>query len=140
MTIDVRVAPRTVLYLGQPSRKSTEVLNVLAKRPDLHIVHVPMVDSATCALRRLSAHLVLVGPEVSSSALPDLLAVIERLRPGVPVMALRPQIDDDHPSTTLPVFTMVARPCPAPVLLHLVDLSLGAAGPAATPHPSRMSN
>jgi hypothetical protein len=126
MGIDVRLGPKTILYLGQRSRGTSEVLALLAKRPDLRIVHILMPESVAWALSGATAHLVLVGPDLASNDLSKLFATVERLRPGVPVMAVRPQIDDVGPAQPFAALTVVAGLCPTPVVLHLVDMALGA--------------
>lgn len=141
MGIDVRHAPKTVLFLGQRSPETGQVLTLLSKRPDLRIVHVPMLESVPWALRGLPANLVLVGPELPGSLLLELFSTVEKLRPGVPVVALRPRVDEEWAAALLPSLTVLARPFPAPVLLRLVDMALGAGRAAeATRADSGMPN
>jgi DNA-binding NtrC family response regulator len=129
MGIDVRYSPKTVLYLGQGSTETKQVLTLLAKRPALRIIHVPSLGSLTWALRDLPANLIIVGPELSADRLLELFAKVDKLHPGVPVVALRPRADEDW-AATLPAFTVVVHPFPAPVLLHLVDMALDASSPS----------
>lgn len=125
MGIDVRYPPKTVLYLGQRSPATKQVLTLLAKRPALRIIHVPSLESLTWTLRDLPANLIVVGPELSAEVLLELFAKVDKLHPGVPVVALRPRAHEDW-AATLPAFTVVVQPFPAPVLLRLVDMALQA--------------
>jgi hypothetical protein len=140
MAIDVRRTRKTVLYLGQRSRGTSGVFMALGQRSDLRIVQVSMASSAVWRAPGLPADLIVVGPEVSLTVLCDLLATVERLRPGVPVMALRSQVDGEGPSAPKPSLTVVACRCPAPVLLHLVDMALGVARPLEPVHGSSLPN
>lgn len=140
MAFDVRQAPKTVLYLGHRSRQTSQVFTALARRSDLRIVQVPLANSAVWRAPGLPAHLIVVGPEVAPGVLVDLLATVERLRPGVPVMVLRPQIDGDGPSAPQPALTVVACRCPTPVLLHLVDMALGVSPPFQVGHRPSLPN
>jgi hypothetical protein len=129
MEVEVRRSPKTVLYLGQRSAETKQVLTSLASRSDLRIVQVPMVESVAWALRGLPAQLIVIGPELASNVLTELFATIDRLRPEVPVVALRPQADDDRLAWSARALSVLARPYPTPVLLRLVNMALEAALP-----------
>jgi hypothetical protein len=129
MGVEVCRSPKTVLYFGQRSAETKQVLASLAGRSDLRIVHVPMVESAAWALRGLPAQLIVVGPELGSSALVELLVTIDRLRPEVSVVALRPKADEDLSTWPARALSVLARPYPAPILLRLVDMAIEAALP-----------
>jgi len=129
MGIDVRYSPKTVLYLGQGSTETKQVLTLLAKRSALRIIHVPFLESLTWALQGVPANLIVVGPELPADVLLELFAKVDQLHPGVPVVALRPRVDEDW-AATLPAFTVVVHPFPAPVLLRLVDMALDASLPS----------
>ena len=129
MGIDVRYPPKTVLYLGQRSPATKQVLTLLAKRPTLRILHVASLESLTWALRDSPANLIVVGPELSAEVLLELLAKVDKLHPGVPIVALRPRAHEDW-AATMPAFTVVVQPFPAPVLLRMVDMALEASLPS----------
>jgi hypothetical protein len=118
-----------VLYLGQRSPTTKQVLTLLAKRPALRIIHIPSLESLTWALRDLPANLIVVGPELSAEILSELFAKVDKLHPRVPVVALRPRVHEDWVAT-LPAVTVVVQPFPAPVLLRLVDMALEASLPS----------
>jgi hypothetical protein len=122
-------SPKTVLYFGQRSAETKQVLASLAGRSDLRIIHVPMVESAAWALRGLPAQLIVLGPELATNALAELFATIDRLRPQVPVVALRPKADEDIPTQSARALSVLAPPYPTPVLHRLVDMALEAALP-----------
>jgi DNA-binding NtrC family response regulator len=126
MGVVVRRSPKIVLYFGQRSSETKQVLASLAGRSDLRIVHVPMVESAAWVLQGLPAQLIIVGPELATNALADLFLAIDQLRPQVPVVALRPKADEDLPSRSAQALSVLARPYPTPVLLRLVNMALEA--------------
>jgi DNA-binding NtrC family response regulator len=127
MGVEVNRSPKTVLYFGQRSAETKQVLASLAGRSDLRIVHVPMVESATWVLQGLPAQLIIVGPELATNVLADLFLAIDQLQPQVPVVALRPKVDEDLPSRSAQALSVLARPYATPVLLRLVDMALEAA-------------
>jgi len=125
MEIDVRRSPKTVLCVGQLSPETKQVLTLLAKRRSLRIIHMPCPESLALAMRGVRAHLIVLGPEVSAEVLLNLFARTNKSHPDVPVVALRPHVDEDWAST-LSAFTVVVHPFHAPVLLRLVDMALDA--------------
>jgi hypothetical protein len=129
MGVVVSGSPKTVLFFGQRSSETKQVLASLAGRSDLRLVHVPMMESATWVLQGLPAQLIIVGPELATNALAELFVTLDQLRPEVPVVALRPKVDDDLPTRSARALTILARPYPTPVLLRLVDMALEAAKP-----------
>jgi DNA-binding NtrC family response regulator len=130
MGIEVSRSPKTVLYLGQRSAETKQVLTSLARRSDLRIVQVPMVESAAWALCGVPANLIVIGPELTTNVLAQLLVTITRLRPAVPVMALRPSADEDVRAWSVRALSVLAPPYPTPVLFRLVDMALEAAAQA----------
>lgn len=122
-------SPKTVLYLGARSAETKHVLTSLARRSDLRIVQVPMMESVIWALRGLPANLIVIGPELAPNVLSELFVTIDRLRPEVPVVALRPEANEDVPALSARALSVLARPYPTPVLLRLVDMALEAALP-----------
>jgi hypothetical protein len=108
------------------------VLALLARRSDLRVVQLPMMESVAWALEGLPASLIVMGPELRSDLIAELFATIERLRPGVPVLALRSKLDEDLPTSSKRQLSVLAQPYAAPVLLHLVDMALGSSLPCAS--------
>ena len=129
MGVEVHSSARTVLYFGQRSAETKQVLASLAGRSDLRIIHVPMVESAAWALRGLPPQLIVVGPELATNTLAELFGTIDRLRPNVPVVALRPKTDENLPTCSARALSVLAPPYPTPVLLLLVDMALETALP-----------
>jgi hypothetical protein len=125
MEIDVRRSPKTVLCVGQLSPETRRVLALLAKRRALRIIHMPCPESLAVAMRGLRANLIVLGPEVSAEVLLNLFAKVDKSHPAVPVVALRPRVDEDW-ALTLSAFTVVAHPFHDPILLRLVDMALDA--------------
>jgi hypothetical protein len=129
MEIEVYRSAKTVLYLGQRSIESEQVLTALAERSDLCVVQVPLMESVSWALRGLPVQLLVVGPELEPNLLAELLGTMNRLRPEVPVVALRPKADEDMLAGAALALSVLARPYPAPIFLRLVDMALEAALP-----------
>lgn len=124
--------PPSLLVLAQPSAETDDLLAPLLKRPDLCVLRVVSLGAAEVALRDIAVKLVLVCPETDSDTLAAVMDRADELRPGTPVLALRPR-GDDHPSGWRGRTIGVLR---APVLPEVLDRTVGVVLGLGT-HPLR---
>jgi hypothetical protein len=119
---------RSILALAQPSQETDDLLSDLVRRRDLHLLRVITVEAATLALRDLEVGLVLVCPETPVEAIDDLLGQVDRLRPGVPVLALRERRGEEFPRWNARGVGVLRVPLLSGVLARTVDVALGLSG------------
>ena len=121
---------RTLVVLAQPSQETDDLLAELVRRRDLHLLRVVTVEAAAVALRDLGVSLVLVCPETAVQTIDALLAQIDRLRPGVPVLAVRERQGEESPAWRSRAVGVLRAPLSPEVLSRTVDVALGFAGSA----------
>ena len=81
----------SLLVLAQPSSETDDLLAPLVRRSDLCVLRVASMQAAEMALRDVAVSLVLVCPETETRSVTALLDRTDKLRPGIPVLALRPR-------------------------------------------------
>jgi len=118
-------AGRTLVVLAQPSQETDDLLAELIRRRDLHLLRVVTVEAAAVALRDLEVSLVLVCPETALEAINALLGQIARLRPGVPVLAVRDRQGEEPPVWKSRVVGVLRAPVSPHVLSRTVDVAVG---------------
>jgi len=115
----------SLLVLAQPSPETDELLEPLVKRPDLCLLRVTNLNAAGIALRDVAVSLVLVCPETEARALSAILDKTDELRPGTPVLALRPRSSDYLPAWKGRTVGILHCPISPDVLSRTVDVALG---------------
>jgi hypothetical protein len=115
---------RSVLVIAQPSPETDDLLAVVARRPDLHLLRVATLDTAAVALRDLSVALVLVCPETPLAIVEQLMTLAARARPRIPLIALRARNAPDLPSANRTV-AVLRGPVLPEVLSRTIDVALG---------------
>jgi hypothetical protein len=118
-------AGRTLVVLAQPSQETDDLLAALVRRRDLHLLRVVTVDAAAVALRDLGVSLVLVCPQTAVEAINALLGQIDRLCPGVPVLAVRERQGEESPTWKSRAVGVLRSPLSPEVLSRTVDVALG---------------
>jgi hypothetical protein len=116
---------RCVLVLAEPFQDSDDLLAELVRRPDLHLLRVVTVEAAAVALRDLEVRLVLACPGTTAGTINTLLDDIARLRPGLPVLALRDRDGEESPSWKARAVGILRTPLAPALLTRTVDLALG---------------
>jgi hypothetical protein len=114
-----------LLVLAQPSAETDDLLASLIKRPDLVLLRVTDLNAAELALRDVAVSLVLVCPETAAAWVTAILAKTEQLRPGTPVLALRPRSADSLPAWKGRAIGVLRCPILPDVLSRTVDVALG---------------
>ena len=123
--IEVAAQAPSVLVLAQPSAETDDLLDTLVRRTDLCLLRVTNLNAAEIALRNVSVNLVLVCPETEAAAVTAILDKTDQLRPGTPVLALRPR-SGEPPSTWKGRTIGVLRgPILPDLLSRTVDVALG---------------
>jgi hypothetical protein len=113
------------LVLAQPSAETDDLLETLVKRPDLVLLRVADLQAAELALRNVAVSLVLVCPETEAAWVTAILDKTDQLRPGTPVLALRPRSGDSLPSWKGRTIGILRSPILPEVLSRTVDVALG---------------
>lgn len=122
-----------LLVLARPSAETDDLLESLLNRPDLVVLRVTDLNAAELALRDVSVSLVLVCPETEAAWVTAILDKTDRLRPGTPVLALRPRGGDALPAWKGRTIGVLRCPILPDVLSRTVDVALGlGAKPRAT--------
>ena len=114
-----------VLVLAQPCAETDDLLEVLVKRPDLVLLRVTDLNAAELALRDVAVSLVLVCPETAADSVTAILNKTEELRPGTPVLALRPRSGDSLPVWKGRTIGVLRSPILPEVLSRTIDVALG---------------
>jgi hypothetical protein len=125
-----------LLVLAQPSAETDVLLESLVKRPDLVLLRVTDLNAAELALRDVAVSLVLVCPETEAAWVSALLDKTDQLRPGTPVLALRPRSGDSLPAWKGRTIGVLRLPILPDVLSRTVDVALGLGG---KPHAAARS-
>ena len=118
---------RTLLVLAQASSETDDLLAPLLKRADLCLLRVATLNAAEIALRDVAVSLVLVCPETASDAVTAILDKTDELRPGTPVLALRPRSGEHPPGWRGRTVGVLRSPILPEVLNRTVDVALGLA-------------
>lgn len=122
----------SLLVLAQPSVETDDLLETLVKRTDLCLLRVTSLNAAEIALRDIAVSLVLVCPETAPAAVTAILDKAEQLRPGTPVLALRPRSGDPLPVWKGRTIAVLRCPILPDVLSRTVDVALGLGGQPGT--------
>jgi DNA-binding response OmpR family regulator len=111
--------------LAQPSAETDDLLADLLQRPDFHVLRVATVEAAGVALRDLDVSLVLVCAQTSRESIEALLAEIDVLRPGIPVLAVRERSGEESAAWRGRAVGILRAPLLPRVLSRSVDVALG---------------
>ena len=122
----------SLLVLAQPSVETDDLLETLVKRTDLCLLRVTNLNAAEIALRDVAVSLVLVCPETAPAAVTAILDRAEQLRPGTPVLALRPRSGDPLPVWKGRTIAVLRCPILPDILSRTVDVALGLGGQPGT--------
>src|SRR5207247_913197 len=120
--------PRSLLIVAQPSPETDELLAPLLRRVDLCLLRVATLAAAEIALRDVAVKLVLVCPETDVDAVTAILNRTNQLRPGTPVLALRPRAGQHPPTWRRRTIAVLRVPVSPAVLDRTVDVALGLGG------------
>lgn len=114
-----------LLVLAPPSPETDDLLEPLVRRSDLALFRVTDLDAAELALRDVAVSLVLICPETEGALVTAIVEKIDQLRPGTPVLALRPRSGDARPAWKGRTIGVLRCPILPDVLSRTVDVALG---------------
>lgn len=109
------------------------MLETLVRRTDVCLLRVTNLNAAEVALRDLGVRLVLICPETEAASVTAVLDKTEELRPGTPVLALRPRSGELAPAWKGRTIAVLRCPILPEVLSRTVDVALGLAGQSKAP-------
>jgi hypothetical protein len=115
----------SLLVLAQPSAETDDLLEPLVRRVDLCLLRVTSLNAAELALRDIAVSLVLICPETEMGAVTAILDKTDELRPGIPVLALRPRSGEHLPVWKGRTVGILRCPILPDVLSRTVDVALG---------------
>jgi len=118
-------SPPSLLVFAQPSAETDDLLATLVRRTDLCLFRVTSLSAAAVTLRDLGVSLVLVCPETESASVTAILEETEELRPGTPVLALRPRSGETPSAWKGRTIGVLRCPILPEVLSRTVDVALG---------------
>ncbi len=87
---------RKLLVVGKASSESESLLADLQGREDFELIRAATLGQAQTALKELEVSLAIACPDMSASAVEELLAVMERTRRGMPLLAIRDGRSDER--------------------------------------------
>lgn len=116
--------PRSVLVLARPG-DSDELLGDLAEREDLCLLHVATATAANLTLREMPVALVVACPEMAATAVDSVVAQLDALRPGTPVLAIRTRQAEEPAGWRERGVGVLRMPLLPGVLSRSVDVVLG---------------
>jgi hypothetical protein len=131
------VARAPLLVLAQPCADTDDLLETLVKRPDLVLLRVTDLNAAELALRDVAVSLVLVCPETEAAWVTAILDKTDQLRPGTPVLALRPRSSDSPSAWKGRTIGVLRCPILPELLSRTVDVALGLSAKPRTTAKSR---
>jgi len=117
--------PPSLLVLAQPSAETDDLLETLVRRSDLVLLRVANLSAAEIALRDVAVSLVLVCAETEAESVTAVLERTEQLRPGTPVLALRPRGGEPLAVWKGRTIGILQSPILPDVLSRTVDVALG---------------
>jgi hypothetical protein len=123
----------SLLVFAQPSAETDDMLETLVRRTDVCLLRVTNLNAAEVALRDLGVRLVLICPETEAASVTAVLDKTEELRPGTPVLALRPRSGELAPAWKGRTIAVLRCPILPEVLSRTVDVALGLAGQSKAP-------
>jgi hypothetical protein len=115
----------TLLVVAQPSSETDELLEPLVKRVDLCLLRVASLNAAEVALRDVAVTLVLICPDADIAEVTAILDKTDKLRPGTPVLALRPRSGEHPPAWKGRTVGILRYPMLPDILSRTVDVALG---------------
>ena len=119
----------SLLILAKPCAETDDLLETLVKRSDLVLLRVTDINGAEIALRDVAVSLVLVCPETEAASVTAILDRTDQLRPGTPVLALRPRGDHAPPSWKGRTIGVLRCPILPDVLSRTVDVAISMGAP-----------
>ena len=122
-----KVQPRapTLLVVAQPSPETDDLLEPLVKRIDLCLLRVASLNAAEVALRDVAVRLVLICPDADIAEVAAVLDKTDELRPGTPVLVVRPRSGEHPPIWKGRTVGILRCPILPDILSRTVDVALG---------------
>jgi DNA-binding NtrC family response regulator len=118
-------AARALLVVAPAGGEGDDLLQDLRARGGFRVLRVSSADEAAAALRERDVCLLIAAPDVPTSAVSDLLASKERLRPEVPVLVIRNRQAEEPVSWTQRGVGVLRCPLLPEALSRSVDVVLG---------------
>ncbi len=117
--------PRTLLLVAPEHGEADHLLEELRGRRDLVVIGASTTADAVERLRERSVCLLIASPDVAASAVTELLASKERVRPELPVLVIRNRRAEELESWAGRGVGVLRCPLVAGALRRSVDVVLG---------------
>ncbi len=117
--------PPSVLVLSRPGPESDDLFADLSQREDLCLLRVATPAAANRTIAEMPVALVIACPETATPAIESVLAHLDQLRPGTPVLAIRTRQAQEPAAWSQRNLAVLRIPLLPGVLSRSVDVVLG---------------
>lgn len=118
----------SVLLLARPGPENDDLFADLAQREDLCLLRVASVAAADVAVQELAVALVIACPQMPVAAIDAVVARLDEVRPGTPVLAVRERQAAEPAGWGARGVAVLRLPLLDGVLSRAVDVVLGMTG------------
>ncbi len=120
--------PPSVLLLARPGPENDDLFADLAQREDLCLLRVASAAAANVAIQDLAVALVIACPQMPVATIDAVVARLDALRPGTPVLAVRERQASEPAGWGERGVAVLRLPLLGGVLSRAVDVVLGMTG------------
>ncbi len=117
-----------MLVLARPGPESDDLFADLSQREDVCLLRVATAAAANVAVGEIAVALVIACPQIPPAAIDSVLAQLDDLRPGTPVLAIRTRQAQEPAAWGERGVAVLRLPLLAGVLSRAVDVVLGMTG------------
>ena len=114
--------------LARPGAESDDLFADLSQREDVCLLRVATASAANVALGELAVALVIACPQMPPAAIDSVLAHLDVVRPGTPVLAIRARQAEEPAAWAARGVAVLRLPLLGGVLSRAVDVVLGMTG------------
>jgi hypothetical protein len=120
--------PPSVLLLARPGAENDDLFADLAQREDVCLLRVATAAAANVAIQELAVALVIACPQMPAATIDAVVARLDEVRPGTPVLAVRERQAEEPVSWSDRGVAVLRLPLLGGVLSRAVDVVLGMTG------------
>jgi hypothetical protein len=114
--------------LAQPGAESDDLFADLSQREDVCLLRVATATAAGVAIQEMPVALVIACPQTAAPAIDAVVALLDAVRPGTPVLAIRERQSPEPADWSARHVAVLRLPLLGGVLTRAVDVVLGMTG------------